>query len=483
MAEMLMGTWTDPQGKKHKVEIAVDEQGRMKTTGTGGGDMSIEEVKSGLEELSGENRLDVSAIKGAAQVLKSETGPAGIAGLRMSDLASAYRFEGAEKLFTLRDVGQATANFTVNNQRDFPAPFAGVKLGYFNFTVVSNCSIAAIGVASAPAADSAASSLTWVPGTVNGVPISTGAPLELPPQGVALDTNYQVTFTDIIPVNSVERSDDPSKGYLLHIRTYAPAGGNGQPMVQIQPEVYAAWNSEFGSELRASSVNGEHTVDGAATGADTRHWASLIVVPQYLCPVYNIGVTGASSQDGTGSAFAQSANWLYRACRELSGKDFVYSPYNIARGSTSFATSLQDAFNLLSSEDISFSAIIHRAGSGNSGWTTATVKSFKEGLISLYNACRAKGVMLIIDQVTPSFLTGATQALFMAHRKWIQDTFGNLPYVRIHDSYAAVVDPTDPAKLDAQYSIDPANNNIHFNDHGWRKVAQDVTIPLLRSFR
>lgn len=68
MAEMLMGTWTDPQGKKHKVEIAVDEQGRMKTTGTSGGDMSIEEVKTGLEELSGESRLSVSAVKGAAEI-------------------------------------------------------------------------------------------------------------------------------------------------------------------------------------------------------------------------------------------------------------------------------------------------------------------------------------------------------------------------------------------------------------------------------
>lgn len=67
MAELLMGMWTDPQGKKHKVEIAVDEQGRMKTTGTGGGDMSIEEVKSGLESLTDDGRLDVSAVKGAAK--------------------------------------------------------------------------------------------------------------------------------------------------------------------------------------------------------------------------------------------------------------------------------------------------------------------------------------------------------------------------------------------------------------------------------
>jgi len=73
MAELLMGIWTDPQGKKHKVEIAVDEQGRIKTTGTGGGDMSIEEVKSGLEALTDDGRLDVDAVKGAAKIQREST--------------------------------------------------------------------------------------------------------------------------------------------------------------------------------------------------------------------------------------------------------------------------------------------------------------------------------------------------------------------------------------------------------------------------
>lgn len=453
------------------------------------GEETPEGLRDKLVDLPDEERLPVEAIKGAARVRTDPaTGRTEIVGpdgkpLRTPDLSGTYRFEGAQKLFSLRELGQATANFTIENQFDFPAPFSGVKLGYFNPTVTSNCAISAVAAASAPAASSASSDLTWVPGSVGGVVVSAGAPLALPAQGVALDTNYTVKFTDVLPVSSVERSDNPSKGYLLRVRTYAPVGGSGSPMVQVEPSVYQAWNAQFGTELRASSVNGDHTTDGAATGADTRHWTSLIVVPQYLCPVYNIALTGASSQDGTGSTLAQSANWLYRACRELSGKDFVYSPYNFARGNTTFATSLQDAFNLLGSTDISFSAIIHRAGSGNSGWTASTVKSFKEGLISLYNACRAKGVMLIIDQVSPSFLTGTPQQLFMAHRQWVKDTFGNLPYVRIHDSYAAVVDPNDPAKLDPQYSRDPANNDIHFNDAGWDKIAQDITIPLLRSFR
>lgn len=86
MAELLMGMWTDPQGKKHKVEIAVDEQGRMKTTGTGGGDMAIEDVVTGLESLPAEQRLSVTAVKGAAQrVIDPANGQESILG---SDITS-----------------------------------------------------------------------------------------------------------------------------------------------------------------------------------------------------------------------------------------------------------------------------------------------------------------------------------------------------------------------------------------------------------
>ncbi|ABE50962.1 hypothetical protein [Methylobacillus flagellatus] len=74
MAELMMGLHTDAQGKVSKKEIAVDAQGRIMTTGTGGGDMSIEEVKTGLEGLSGDSRLDVLAVKGAAHQTADENG-------------------------------------------------------------------------------------------------------------------------------------------------------------------------------------------------------------------------------------------------------------------------------------------------------------------------------------------------------------------------------------------------------------------------
>jgi len=396
----------------------------------------------------------------------------GVSGLRSVDDTS-IRFNsifgsGWNRVFSGPPAAATAYSFC--NQIPSRPKFVGVQLGFLNLGAtpytVSGCKVAAT-----PTDGNTGQTLTWSDATFDsGVSSSTTPKVISAGSGATVNAiPGGLTATDVIAVNSVERTDIVGNPYLLQVRTYISTSSN---LHASQAGGISAFRTATGLEYGSTILAGDQ-VTNPTTNAMTPTGAGTWICPSvvkfyYEAPTINVAGIGDSLMRGQGSNSGHtSAEEI--ACRQLSSASKMYAYSNFGVSGQGLAASFATAQAVLNSDVFRPQVLVWKAFSPNDAYTQSNFDAAYLYLLRLMDLCNQKGVKLIVRNAQRwNQSVGVTASIEVFNAR-----VAKLAGLNINDDYGILsAGSSDPTKNLLAYSVSGAD--AHLSDAGYTALSQSI---------
>ncbi len=379
---------------------------------------------------------------------------------------------GAHKLVSSTPYA-AGAGYSFVMQWGAPAPFSGVQLGFINLGTAPY-SVNGLKIA-VPTVDlDGGAGLTWIDATFdNGVSAGTTPKVIPAGSGATVDAvPGNLVLTDIIPVSSLVRTDDPAKSRLLQSRTYL-AGAS----TTIQTAgTWSGLRADTGLDYASGVTVGDKvtTTTDALLPVIAGNW----IMPQVVRFIYDVPAVqvvsiGDSLVRGQGSTSGyRSAEAI--ACQSLTSASGVFALTNFGISGQHIAASFATAVAICNSSwapDV----LVWKACSPNDGYSQAALDAAFAYTLRVIDLCKSKRIGLVIRNGQRWNQDATATARLTAFNARL----AALSNVLISDDYAVLsAGAPDPYKNNLAYTVSPSDQ--HLSDAGYEAVSRAL-VPLLQA--
>lgn len=366
---------------------------------------------------------------------------------------------------------------TFCNQVPVIPRFVGVQLGFLNLGTVAY-TVAGCKVAAAPTAGNGGQALTWVDATFDNGVSSTATPKVIPAgSGVSPNPIPGFAATDVIPLTPVNRTDIPSRPFLVQARSYISTAST---LHVVQDGAFAAFFAATGLEYGSTFASGDQAANPAASPMTPNvaiNWICPSMVKFYYeAPTIQVAAIGDSLVRGQGSTSGHNSGEEI-ACRQLSSADRVYALANYGISGQTLAASFATAQAVLASDTFKPHVLVWKAFSPNETYTQANYDAAYLYLLRLMDLCNQRGVKLIVRNAQRWNQTAPVTLAIEAFNTRIAKLAG----LAINDDYAILAaGSSDPTKNLLAYSVSAADP--HLSDLGYAAIAVTLKKLILAAY-
>jgi lysophospholipase L1-like esterase len=384
---------------------------------------------------------------------------------------------------------QAAANaITFNMVIELEAEFLGFRIGIPNIHAAAVTGVkACVGVAGAvPAADfqvfTNPEASEWIDVTWNNGAASIDLPARI------AEERYSLTYSDMIYLPSMPRTDSASGRPLVMVRIEYPAGSTlTTPYNDLYfwrgssaPRIYRSTNQEVLGVTTKTSFTQNNIV---TSGGDTK---AVVPAIQYMTTKrgHQVMIMGDSIQEGLGGQ-VRDYGAIQRACYELSTPEKPVEYFNAglhAQAPDVYSRMIEDHIDKVKPTILTYAPWSGNDVAANTGMTVAAQRRYKASLGRVYAALQQRNMkpLIFFPEATPVNTSyrnvGANDQIRRDYNaKFLPGVVNGI----VMKGYAAAITGTRDAAGQDQIKVGLTGDNVHPNDSG-HDALKEVVKPYIR---